>query len=366
MTYLNHAGTSWPKPEPVRTAVARALEASPASWPEDFDAGHARIAGALGIPDPQRLLLTPGCTSALALAVADLPWAPGDRVLISALEHHALARPTQLLEARGVERGVVPRAADGPLDLERLRDELRRGRVRLVAMTAACNVTGELLPVREVIALAHEHDALCLVDAAQVAGWYDLDLACMEVDLFAFAAHKGLQAPWGLGGLYVAPRVSLASPSAACELPAAGAQPACSTMPGYCDAGSVDRIALAGLVAALDWLAAPERADHLTRARARVERLTSALEERAGVRLHGARSPDSRLPTIAFSVEGRATADVAGQLAREGLVVGAGLQCAPLAHEALGTAPSGVVRLSAGPTTGDEDVEAALSALSTL
>jgi selenocysteine lyase/cysteine desulfurase len=366
MTYLNHAGTSWPKPEPVRAAVARALESSPASWPEDFDAGHARIAAALGIGDPGRLLLTPGCTSALALAVADLPWEPGDRVVISGLEHHALARPTQLLEARGVERVVLPRATDGPLDLERLRDELRQGGARLVAMTAACNVTGELLPVPEVVALAHEHGALCLVDGAQVAGWIDLDLASLEVDLFAFAAHKGLQAPWGLGGLYVAPHVSLASPSAACELPAPGQPPACSTMPGYCDAGSVDRVALAGLVAALDWLDAPARADRLERARAHVERLTDALEERPGVRLHGTRPPRSRLPTIAFSVEGRRTAELAQDLGGRGLVVGAGLQCAPLAHEALGTAPSGVVRLSAGPATSDEDVESALEALTTL
>lgn len=366
MTYLNHAGTSWPKPAPVRVAVARALESSPASWAEDFDAGRRRVSTTLGVRDPERLLLTPGCTSALALAVADLPWEPGDRVLVSGLEHHALARPTQLLAARGVERTVIPRAPDGPLDLEQLRAELGRGSVRLVAMTAACNVTGELLPLEEVTALAHEHDALCLVDGAQLAGWVDLDLAQLGVDLFAFAAHKGLQAPWGLGGLYVAPHVSLASPSAACELPAPGTAPACATMPGYCDAGSVDRVALAGLVAALDWLDAPERADRLERARAQVERLAGALERRPDVQLHGTRDPATRLPTIAFTVLGRAPAEVARELAAAGLVVGAGLQCAPLAHESLGTAPSGVVRLSAGPTTCEEDVAAALEALAAL
>ena len=84
------------------------------------------------------------------------------------------------------------------------------------------------------------------------------------------------------------------------------------------------------------------------------------------MRLHGTRPPRSRLPTIAFTVEGCSTTELAQDLGGRGLVVGAGLQCAPLAHEALGTAPSGVLRLSAGPATSDEDVESALEALTTL
>ena len=366
MTYLNHAGTSWPKPAPVKEAVAASLETSPDAWPEHFDRARRRVADAFGVRDAQRLLLTPGCTSALSLALTDHAWEAGDRLLISSLEHHALHRPSVQLRARGVELGIVPRGADGPLDLGRLREELGRGRVRLVAMTAACNVTGELLPVREVVELAHEHDALCLIDGAQTVGWIDVDLTELGVDLFAFAAHKGLQAPWGLGGLYVAPHVSLDSPAAACELPQVGSAQACSTMPGYCDAGSVDRAALSGLAAALDWLDMPQQAERLVRARAQVERLTAILCELPGVRLHGARSPEARLPTIAFTSANQVPSVLAQTLQRRGLVVGHGLQCAPLAHESLGTAPQGVLRLSLGPTTGDDDVELALSVLATL
>lgn len=366
MSYLNHAGTSWPKPEPVRRAVAAALGAPADGWAEELEASHARVARAFGVSEPERLLLTPGCTSALSLAFADFAWEAGDRVLTSSLEHHALQRPALALQHRGVELVHVPRAADGPLDLDALRGELRRGRARVVAMTGACNVTGELLPLADVTRLAHEHGARVLVDGAQIAGWLPIDLAASGVDVFTFAGHKGLQAPWGLGGLFVAAGVPMAPVGATCELPSGAAPPACPTMPGYCDAGSVDRAALAGLVAALDWLEEPAAAGRLERARGRTERLAAALEVRPGVRLHGRRDPAARLPTVAFTREGASVEELARAFERRGVTVGAGLQCAPLAHGALGTAPDGVVRLSAGPMTTDGDVERALEVVAAL
>lgn len=366
MTYLNHAGTSWPKPEPVQRAARAALGADPGDWGDDFERARRRVAAAFGIEDADRLLLTPGCTSALQVAVTDHPWQPGDRLLHSALEHHALTRPAEALRARGVEVAAVPSNGAEPFDLVALERELRGGRVRLVGVTAACNVTGDLLPVEEIVALAHEHGALCLVDGAQVAGWMPIDVAALGVDLFTFAGHKALQAPWGIGGLYVASHVAMTSPAAACELPADSAAPECASMPGYCDVGSVDRVALAGLVAGLDWLDAPEQAGRLATARGWIERLASTLEELPGVRLHGGRAPERRLPTVAFTVDGRPSHEIAAELSAGGIVVGSGLQCAPLAHETLGTAPTGVIRLSAGPSSGAVDVERTLEALATV
>lgn len=361
MVHLNHAGTSWPKPAPVQRAVADALAAPTVAGGLDFESARERVARTFGVADPERLLLTPGCTSALSVAVADHAWRAGDRVLTSALEHHALRRPVEQLTAHGVVVETLPRAGDAPLDLDALEHELARGNVRLVALTAACNVTGELLPIADVVRRAHEHGALCLVDGAQVAGWLPLDVGALGIDLFAFAGHKALQAPWGIGGLIVAPGVELASPAASCDLPVGGAEPTCRTLPGYCDVGSVDRAALAGLVAALDWLDEPERADRLSRARALVERVAAALAERPGVRLLGMRDPAARLPTVAFTIDGRTPASIARAFETAGITVAAGEQCAPLAHAALGTASVGAVRLSAGPTTTTDDVERALA-----
>jgi len=364
MTYLNQAGTSWPKPDAVRAAVQAAMDESHHTWPQSFEAQHARVARAFGAP-PERLLLTPGCTSALATAIADIDWQAGERVLTSGLEHHALQRPATLLERRGVHATAIGRAQDGPLDLDALAAELARGDVRLVALTAACNVTGELLPVREATELAHEHGAMILVDAAQVAGWLPLDVVAMNVDLLAFAGHKALRAPWGIGGLYVAPHVALASPAAACSLPAPGEEPAsCSPMPGYCDVGSVDRLALAGLAAALD--DAGDLGERLNDSRTLLQPLEAFIDERAAIRRLGVRATAARLPVVAFTVEGVALRDVVAAFAAREVVVAGGLQCAPLAHRTLGTDPEGAVRISVGPSNTPADVERALEVLDEL
>ncbi|EDM73652.1 cysteine desulfurase [Plesiocystis pacifica SIR-1] len=372
-TYLNHAGTSWPKPAPVREAVIAALDHGPEGgqtlgWAERFDRDHRAVAAAFGVADPARLLLTPGCTSALAVAIADLPWEPGERVLTSAWEHDALLRPVLALAARGVEHRVIPPVdgdPDAPLDLDRLESELGAGRVRLVALTGAANVTGALLPVAEVSALAHAHGAAVLLDAAQLAGWIELDVGgpALGVDMLAFAGHKGPQAPWGVGGLWVSPRLELAPPrSAAHALVARRLGRVRPTMAGYCDTGSVDRLALAGLVAGLEWLAAAARADRLARARAVVDRLAEGLRERGDATLHGPARSELRVPTLAFSLRGRSPEAVAEHLHARGVVASGGRQCAPMAHATLGT-PGGVVRVSAGPSTTIEAAARTLAAL---
>lgn len=366
MTYLNQAGTSWPKPEAVHRAVRDAFDEPHGTWAATFAARHARVARAFGA-SPERLLLTPGCTSALAVAIADLDWRAGERVLISALEHHALQRPVALLERRGVEVTTIGRAPDAPLDLAALRAELARGGVRLVAMTAACNVTGELLPVREAADLAHAHDALMLVDAAQVAGWLPLDVATLDADLLAFAGHKALRAPWGIGGLYVAPHVSMATPQAVCVLPTAGTAPAsCAPMPGYCDVGSLDRLALAGLAAALDEAEGEAPEERLRAARTLLEPLEAWLDEHPRARRLGLRDPARRLPTVAFTLDGLPTDQVLAAFAERGIAIAGGQQCAPLAHHTLGTLPDGALRVSVGPANDAADVQRALELLDQL
>ncbi len=361
MVYANQAGTSWPKPAAVREAVARTLSEPPERWSERFESERAEVASAFGVADPIRLLLTGSATSALSVGIADHPWQSGDRIVVSGLEHHALDRPARLLEARGVERVVVPRAGREPLDLDALEAELRRGRVRLVAMTAACNVTGEVLPIEDVVSLAHRHGALCLVDAAQVAGWWPLDVGSLGVDLLAFAGHKGPQAPVGIGALYVAPHVAMAPPGASCD--ARDARKACAPMPGYCDVGSVNRAALSGLVAGLRWLDEPPRADRLAVARRRIAELTERVAVLPGVTLCGEAPVAGRMPILALTVAGRVPEALAEALARRGVVASGGTQCAPLAHETLGTAPAGALRLSFGPSNGEGDAASVADAL---
>ena len=367
--YLNHAGTSWPKPQVVSEAVRDAMSVAPAKWPRRFDEAHQAIAEFLGVSRREQILLTPGCTSALAVGISDTFIPSGKRVLTSRWEHHALHRPLLKLASTGVRVEHIPPKRNelmhgqfSSIDLDWLERALSDQDVGLVAITAACNVTGELLPYEDVIRIAHHYGAMVLIDAAQIVGWMKLDLPQMGADMVAFGGHKGLQGPWGIGGLYLSDQVQMECVSATCELPVAGKtdghQP---QRPNYCDVGSVDQIALAGLHAAIGMPRQQNMEANLACARQQIQRIREALERIERLRIFGA--PDDGMPSLAVAVSGFSSGEVASQLMRHRLVVGSGIHCAPLAHETLGTLDSGLVRLSVGVGQPDEEIDEAIDRL---
>lgn len=361
--YLNHAGTSWPKPDAVLQSIDAAWRSDPSDWPDLFSQDHRTVANYFGIEEPAQLLLTPSCTSAINIAVQDHFWNSGDRVLISAWEHHALHRPIAKLADCRVNVEVLPYTNSEPVILESLEHELRQGRVKLVAVTAACNVTGDLLPIREIIRLAHDYEAQILIDAAQVAGWLDLNLAELGADLVTFAGHKGPLGPWGIGGLYMRAGLEMNSPAAVCEVAYNSPVDKPPLRPGYCDVGSVNRPALAGLAAGLKWLSESGHQDRLADARKLTRQLYDACQAMANVRVYGSSNASQRMPTVAFNIADVTSLEVANQLWHRGIIAAGGLQCAPLAHKSLGTAPDGVVRVSVGASTSERDIQAAIVAL---
>ncbi|MCB9876499.1 MAG: aminotransferase class V-fold PLP-dependent enzyme [Planctomycetes bacterium] len=359
MIYANQAGTSWPKPPGVVEAVQHALGAAPTGNAARFRAAHARVARFFDLPAAERLLFAPSCTAALAVLLGDFAWREGDRVLTSSLEHHALLRPLQKLTwERGVAHSSAPYRPGAPLDLDWIEGELRRGGVRMVACTGASNVTGELLPIAELVRLAHAHGALVLLDAAQTAGLLPLGVAALGVDLLAFAGHKALHGPLGIGGLWAAPHVPFVCPSASCEVGGdAGARP--SPYPGFCDVGSVNLPAMHGLAAAMDWLDGLDTAQ-----RESPMRLAAALREgcrqRPSCRVLGGDGPHTA--TVSMVVDGLPLDRAQQHFVEHGLVVRVGQHCAPSALRATG-AVEGCLRLSFGVTNRDDDVTAALAAL---
>lgn len=365
--HANHAGTSWPKAPGVQEAVAEVLAGPPQLGLAAFDGAHAAACEWLGIDAPERLLLTPGCTSALSVAIGDLPWQPGDVIVTSGLEHHALSRPVErLVRDRGVVHGVAPYAPGVTVDLDAMRRVLQAGRVRLVATTGASNVSGEVLPVQAVATLAHEYGALYLLDAAQTLGVLPLDVRTAGIDLLAFAGHKAVMAPHGIGGLWAAPHVVFESPSAVCEISTGGAVGGapdrergggCSPFPGYCDVGSVNLAAAAGLGAAIAWHRGQGPAAG-QRACALAAQLRAELKGRRGCELVG--SVDSpHTATLSLRIEGLPLEHAQAHFATAGITVRAAQHCAPMALQALGV-PEGTLRVSFGPLNVDDDVDAVL------
>ncbi len=359
LIYLNNAGTSWPKPAAVQRAVEATLVAPPPNWQPALNDAQRSIAGFFGIRDPARLLFTGSCTAALSTVLERLPWQPGERLITSTFEHHALGLPAARLTAtRGVEHLVAPPQGEAPVDLQWVEDALRRGGVRLVAMSMASNVTGALLPISALASLAHRHGALLLVDAAQAAGVVPVDVEALAADIMTFAGHKGPLGPHGVGGLYIAPEVELAPPAREHSFAGTAAL-------SYCDLGSINAAGVMGMAAGISWLRERGMDAIRERIRLRTAQLLAGLDALDGVTIYGPTSADSRAAAVSITVAGIEVAALGAELAAAGVVVSAGKQCAPMSHAALGTS-HGTVRLSAGPMTSAADIDGVLEVLRAL
>jgi selenocysteine lyase/cysteine desulfurase len=243
-----------------------------------------------------------------------------------------------------------------PFDLDWLRATLGGGHVRLVAFSAASNVTGELLPAREIVALAHEYGALCLMDAAQTAAVCHLDAASLDVDLLCFAGHKGPLGPQGIGGLWAKDDVPFACPSAACAV--GEARDLARIEPGYCDVGGINAAGVLGLAAGSEWLERHPGA--FDGARAAASAFAAALRDRDGATVFGGDGP--RTATVSFRLDDLSLAESKARFSEEGIVLGAGVHCAPRAIEAIGAA-DGTLRVSFGVFNRATDVDRVLGAV---
>lgn len=339
--YLNQAGTSWPKAPGVLEAVDTTLRVDPARYGELFVDARDRIAAVLGMVEAERLLLTPGCTSAIASVLLSRPWQPGDVIVTSALEHQAMLTPIDaLVRHRGVVHHEIAYRTGEPFSLEALAEQLATGRVRAVAVTAASNVTGELLPVQAIAAAARAAGVFSLVDAAQSAGVVHLDLPQLGADAVAFAGHKGPLAPQGIGGLWTRGDAEFEAP------------------PGYCDLGSVNLPGAVAMASSLEWLASTPT--HRQRPLELRRRLFDALRVRDDCTVLGGVGPSTSAVSLlhAHLPVGQAEA----HFSAHGIIVRAGRHCASRALRGLG-APDGTIRISFGVFNREDDVDAVLEAL---
>lgn len=375
MIYLDNAATSWPKPPEVVRAVTGFLEKagnpgrsghrlSVEAGRSVYDAREA-VADVFGAPDPLRVVFTQNVTQAINTVLRGL-LRPGDRVVTTGIEHNAVMRPLRALEREGVRVAIVPCAPDGSLDPREVEEAIGRD-ARLVVLAHASNVTGTLLPVREVARIAHRAGALVLADVAQTAGVVPVDLEDLDADFLAFTGHKGLLGPAGTGGVVLGERVDV---KALDPLVRGGTgsnseheeQP--EDLPDRFESGTPNGPGITGLGAGIRFVR--ERGIDAIRAHelALTQELLDGLQSLPGVRVHGPSRAGQRTAVISFTAAGRRVSDIGFRLEEEhGILCRVGLHCAPAAHRTLGTFPEGTVRLAPGPFTTSQEIAATLAAV---
>lgn len=367
MIYLDHAATSWPKPDGVRAELNRLLDEVTANPGRSghrpaldaarliFDA-RTRLARLLGVPDPANLVFTRGATEGLNLVLKGF-LRPGDRVGVSPLEHNSVMRPLmRLTRERGVVVETLPADALGRIAIEAA--ARLAGRYRLVAVAHGSNVTGI---VQNVAALAKALPGTAILsDAAQTAGVLPIAVEADGVGFLACSAHKGLLGPMGIGALYLGPDHEVAplleggtgSQSESIEHP--------TFRPDCYEAGTPNLHGIAGLRGGIEHI---ERHGLLGPHKQRLaSHLAAGLSQIRGVKVY---SPlDGSALLASFNIEGMPPDRVAAALEADyGILCRPGLHCSPCAHRHVGTLPSGTVRLSPGFANTEEEIEQALRAV---
>lgn len=374
MIYLDHAATSFPKPDRVLRAMdefARTSGANPGrgGYRLADEAGamveetRRLVATLFGFSRPERVVFTLNATDALNMAIKGV-LKPGDHVITSVLEHNSVLRPLNRLERDGMI--TVTRLEVGadhridPADVARAFTPA----TRLVAITQVSNVTGTIQPVEEIGSIVRGREALFLVDAAQGAGVVPTDMPAAAIDLLAFTGHKALLGPAGTGGLVVGERADVAP----WREGGTGGDSSDPFQPcGYPDrleGGTPNVLGLAGLREGIRILLERGVETVLPHERNLVAALFRFLNDRKPFTWYGT-GATGQVGLISLNLPGFAPAELAAILdAQFDIAVRAGLHCAPGAHRHLGTFPDGTVRISVGLHTTEDDMQAAAAALS--
>jgi cysteine desulfurase/selenocysteine lyase len=377
MIYLDNSATSWPKPPQVKEAMNKFMEevgANPGRSGHFLSIEAARIiyeareaiSVLFHVKDSSRIIFTLNATESINLALKGL-LKPGDHVITSSMEHNSVMRPLRDLEKKGIELTVVPCFEDGTLDPREVEKKIQ-STTRMIVLNHASNVTGTLLPIIAVGEIARAHNLLFLVDAAQTAGAYPIDVEKDRIDLLVFAGHKSLYGPQGTGGLVIGERID---EKGMIPLKQGGTgsrsefeeQP--DFLPDRFESGTPNGVGIAGLLAGVQFVLEKGVEQIRQSESSLTEKLIEGLKEIPQLELYGPESQKDRIATLSFNLVRLSPSDVALRLEKEfGILCRPGLHCAPAAHRTLGTFPKGTVRFGLSVFNTEADIEAAIQAVS--
>ena len=368
LVYLDNAATTQ-KPEQVIEAISNYYRRDNANVHRGahtlsdratraFESARERVARFIRSPKTSQVIWTSGTTEAINLVANS--WGrtnlePGDRILVSWLEHHSNIVPWQLVAAAtGAELVPIPVTDGGEIDLAAL-DDLLDERVRMVAVNHVSNALGTVNPVADITRRAKAAGARVLIDGAQSIAHWPVDVQALDCDFYTFSGHK-LFGPTGIGVLWGRETLLDAMP------PFLGGGEMIETvsftgttfsaLPFKFEAGTPNIAGAIGLGAAIDYVEGLDRvaaADHET---ALLRRTLELADEVPGLRRVG--TPDHSAGIFSFLLEGTHPSDLGMLLDQQGIAVRTGHHCAQPLMDRFGI--PGTVRASYSIYNTQEDV----------
>ena len=337
------SGASAQKPRQVIDALSRCYEAEyanihrgvyelSAKATDAYEGARARVQRFVNARSASEIIFTKGATEAINLVATS--WGgdflgEGDEVVLSVLEHHANIVPWQLLRERtGIVLKVVPTDERGAFPLDAY-EGLVGPRTKLVALTHVSNALGTVLPVDEIVRIAHDQGALVLIDGAQGIVHCPVDVQALDVDFYCFSGHK-LYGPSGIGVLYGKQALLAAMP------PYQGGgdmiervtfeRTTFAPPPARFEAGTPPIAGTVGLHAAIDYVASFDPAAVAAHEHDLLAYATERLSALNSIRLYG--TAPGKAAIVSFTMDGVHPHDIGTILDRAGVAVRVGHHCA--------------------------------------
>ncbi len=369
--YLNNAASGWPRAEGVYEAVEQALRTPPfhpgrvtSSRCDAISQCRKGIADFLQIDDPSRIILTSNSTQALNIAILGLGLNNDTHVITTVTEHNSVLRPLHHLKKRfpQLKLTIVGLDSNGSLNEKEYANALEKNPF-LVVINHASNVTGRINPVEKLFQKAKQAGAITLLDASQSFGLSPVSASSLHADLIAITGHKGIHGPAGTGALYVNPPLDLEQVFVGGTGIRSDLMFHPKDMPIRLEAGTPNIPGFAGMVAALHWFKKEGHA-HATKANHFANQLRNELFTIPNITVFDGAPEIPRTPVVSFRIEGWDVEETGFILAESfGILCRSGLHCAPLIHQAIGSAPHGTVRLSPSGFNTEEEIQAAIAAV---
>jgi cysteine desulfurase / selenocysteine lyase len=297
-----------------------------------FEAARTKVAEFLHAPDAKQIIWTRGATESINLVAASWGRAnlkEGDRILVSAMEHHSNIVPWQLIaQATGavVEKILVD--ATGTINMLAF-DAMLDSRVKMVAVGHVSNAMGTINPIEKIITLAHAVGSRVLIDGAQAVSHWDVDVEKLNCDFYVFSAHK-LFGPTGLGVLYGKRDLLDSMPpyQGGGEMieSVSFAGTTFNQLPYKFEAGTPDIAGAIGLGAALDYLNSIDRVGAAVHEQALLVYAEEKARATAGIKIVG--TAMHKTGVMSFMLEGVHPGDLAVLLDKQGIAVRTGNHCA--------------------------------------
>lgn len=374
--YLDNASTSFPKPKEVLDSINNFMinlggNSGRGSSSSSLKSSHViyncreAIAQFFNFNKSENVIFTNNITSSLNILLNSIVQ-EGWHVITSTMEHNSVLRPLfKLKEERNIELTVVQADNNGFVAAADI-DSAIKDNTKLVILSQASNVTGNIQPLKEIGELCRKKSIYFIIDTAQSAGSINVDFKELNCNALAFTGHKGLLGPQGIGGFIIDDDLNdIAKPvfvGGTGSMSYSLVQP--DFLPDKFESGTLNTPGIAGLYSAINFInketinAIHTKEMYLSRL------LLDDLNNMDYVTLYGPNTTINRLSTFSINLNDMNSNEFSYYLdSKYNIITRTGLHCAPLAHKTIGTENMGTVRISIGYFNTVEDIKSLIDAI---